>query len=162
MGPRRRIVTLAVLLTLVGALAPWPARRRSSRATCGSTSTPTSRRRPLPRERPAPITIEVGGKISTTDGSHPPALRQLRIELNSAGRIDTRGLPACAASALQSTSSERGARPLPPGAGRRRAPSKRSSGRAAVLVNGRALVFNGRVRGRAGMLIHIYISRRCR
>ena len=48
----------------------------------------------LPRETPAPITVEVGGKITTTDGSHPPALRQMRVELNSAGKGESEGLPA--------------------------------------------------------------------
>ncbi|HTT94952.1 MAG TPA: hypothetical protein VMF55_09780 [Solirubrobacterales bacterium] len=114
----------------------------------------------LPRERPAPISVEVEGQISTTDGSKPPPLQQLRVELSSSGKIETRGLPACRASTLQSTSSELALErcgPAQVGHGRFQA-ELQFSGRP-ILVEGRALVFNGVVAGRAGMFIHIYISR---
>jgi hypothetical protein len=114
----------------------------------------------LPRERTAPISVEVDGQISTTDGSQPPPLQQLRLELTSAGRIETRGLPACRAPALQSTSSEVALErcgPAQVGHGRFEA-QLQFSGRP-IPVGGRALVFNGAVHGRPGMFIHIYISR---
>jgi hypothetical protein len=115
--------------------------------------------RSLPRERPAPISLEVGGKISSTDGSQPPPLRRLRVELNSAGQVETRGLPACTAPRLQSTSSELAlatCRPALVGTGTFQAELQFSG--APILVDGRALVFNGVVHGRPGMLIHIFIS----
>src|SRR6266849_3924781 len=95
MGMRHRIATLVLLLAATGALA---AAARAEVIQSGDVRINFSADfspRSLPREQPAPITVEVGGKISTTDGSHPPPLRQLRVELNSAGRIETRGLPAC-------------------------------------------------------------------
>ena len=159
MGMRRRFVTLALLLAATGPSPRSRGPRSSSQATCGSTSAPTSRRTALPRERPAPITVEVGGKISTTDGSQPPPLQQLRVELNSAGQIESRGLPACAAAVLQSTSSEAAlerCRPALVGTGTFEAQLQFSG--APILVDGRALVFNGVVHGRPGMLIHIYIA----
>jgi hypothetical protein len=159
MGMRRRIVTLALLLAACGALA---AVARAEVVQSGNLRvkfladfSPKS----LPRERPAPITIEVGGKISTTDGSRVPALTQLRVELNSAGRIDARGLPACTASLLQSTSSEAAlanCRRALVGSGTFEAEIQPES--RPIAVTGRALVFNGRVHGRDGMLIHIYIA----
>src|SRR3954467_15590733 len=60
----------------------------------------------LPRGRPAPVTINVRGRIGTTDGSHPPPVRRVEFELNRHGRLSTRGLPTCAGPRLQSTSSE--------------------------------------------------------
>lgn len=49
----------------------------------------------LPRERLAPITVSVAGTVSTLSGERPPALRKIRIALNSAGKLDSRGLPVC-------------------------------------------------------------------
>ncbi len=156
---RRRFVTLALLLVAAGGLAAVAraevVQSGDLRVKFEADFTPKS----LPRERPAPITVDVGGEISTTDGSGPPALRQMRVELNSAGKIETRGLPACTAPQLQSTSSEAAlarCRPAQVGTGTFKAQLRLSG--APIAVDGRALVFNGRVGGRAGMLIHIYIA----
>jgi hypothetical protein len=159
MGIRRRIATLVLLLAATGALAAVARAEVIQSGDVRVNFDADFSPRTLPREAPAPITVEVGGKISTTDGSHPPPLRQLRVELNSAGRIETRGLPACAAASLQSTSSELAlklCRPALVGAGTFEAQLQFSG--APILVNGRALVFNGLVHGHAGMLIHIYIA----
>jgi hypothetical protein len=159
MGMRRRLATFVLLLTATGTFA---AAARAEVIQSGDVRVNFSADfspRALPREAPAPISVEVGGKISTTDGSHPPPLRQLRVELNSAGRIETRGLPACMAASLQSTSSELAladCRPALVGTGTFEAQLQFSD--APLLVDGRALVFNGIVDGRAGMLIHIYIA----
>jgi hypothetical protein len=158
MGPRRRLVTLALLLTVVAALAAVARAETIQsgdvRVSFHADFTPTA----LPRERPAPITVDFEGKISTTDETHPPALQQMRIELNSAGQVDTRGLPQCRTSALQATSSDLAlarCRPALVGKGTfvAQLPVERD-----LLVSGRALVFNGTVDGRPGMLIHIYVS----
>jgi len=158
MGPRRRFVTLALLLAAVGAFAA-----AAGAETIQSGDVRVSFRagfspKALPRERPAPISVDFEGRISTTDGTHPPALQRLRIELNSAGQVETRGLPRCRTSALQSTSSDLAlarCRPALVGKGTfvAQLPVERQ-----LLVGGRALVFNGTVDGRPGMLIHIYVS----
>ncbi len=160
MGTRRRLATLALLLAVGGALAAGAkaevVQSGNVRVNFHATFAPQA----LPRERAAPITVEVEGKISTTDGGTPPPLQRLRVELNNAGQIDARGLPACTAGALQSTDSEL--------ARRRCGPAQVGSGTFAarvqfsgtpIPVDGRALVFNGVVGGRPGMLIHIYIAR---
>lgn len=160
MGPRRRLVTFVLLLAAAGALAAVAAanvvQSGDVRVSFHADFTPQA----LPRGRAAPIAVEVDGKISTTDGSRPPALRQLRIELNSAGRIDARGLPACRAAALQSTSSELALERCGPAqVGHGRFEAQLAQAGHPIPVDGRALVFNGKVAGRAGMLIHIYIAR---
>src|SRR5882757_6061488 len=105
MGMRRRLATLALLVIATGAFAAAAAaevvQSGNVRVTFHARFTPHV----LPRERPAPISVEVDGQISTTDGSQPPALQRLRLELSSSGKIDTLGLPACRAATLQSTSS---------------------------------------------------------
>ena len=41
----------------------------------------------LPRDHMVPVTLSVEGRISTTDGSHPPALRRLELEFNRSGKL---------------------------------------------------------------------------
>jgi hypothetical protein len=158
MGTRRRLVTLALLLTLVGALA---AVARAETIQSGDVRisfdagfTPKS----LPRQAPAPITVDFEGRISTTDGSHPPALNQLRVELNSAGQIETRGLPQCETSLLQATTSDEALRRCGDALVGKGTFVAQLAVERRPLVGGRALVFNGTVGGRPGMLIHIYVS----
>ncbi|HET9592797.1 MAG TPA: hypothetical protein VFP17_07765, partial [Solirubrobacterales bacterium] len=58
----------------------------------------------LPRQHPAPVKIAISGSVATTDGSHPPPLNRLEVELNRNGQLYTKGLPSCSPSLLQSTS----------------------------------------------------------
>jgi hypothetical protein len=159
MGMHRRLATVALLLLASGVLAAVAVagvvQSGNVRLTFQARFAPTA----LPRERPAPISVEVDGQISTTDGSQPPPLQRLRLEVSSSGKIDTVGLPACRAAEIQSTSSELAQQRCGPaqiGHGKFQA-QLQFSGRP-ILVDGRALVFNGIVGGRAGMFIHIYIS----
>jgi len=110
----------------------------------------------LPRHRPAPVEVEIHGKVATTDGSHPPRLRWLEIVINRNGRLSTRGLPTCSAPLLQSTGTETAlerCRPAKVGEG---------SFRAEVLlgrdipVSGRILAFNTRYHGKPGLLLHLF------
>ena len=57
----------------------------------------------LPRKQAAPVKVEIQGRISTTDGSHPPPLRWLEVKINRNGKLYSKGLPVCAAPTLQST-----------------------------------------------------------
>jgi hypothetical protein len=49
----------------------------------------------LPRTGTAPISVSLGGTVSTTDGSQPPALRRFEVAINRSGRLDVKGLPIC-------------------------------------------------------------------
>lgn len=55
----------------------------------------------LPKNKPAPITLNVSGKIETTDGKHPPALKEVVVETDKNGSIDVKGLPKCTSGKLQ-------------------------------------------------------------
>src|SRR5262249_28125808 len=61
----------------------------------------------LPRSGSAPISVSVGGDISSTKGGPAPRLKSLRIELNKGGVIDSKGLPLCPAQAIQTASTQR-------------------------------------------------------
>lgn len=157
---RRRLATIALLLLATGALAAAATAEVVQSGNVRVTFHAKFSPHVLPRERPAPISVEVDGQISTTDGSQPPPLQSLRVELlSSSAAIDTQGLPACRAAALQSTSSEqalKNCKAAQVGNGKFEA-ELRFSGKP-ILVDGRALVFNGVIGGRPGMFIHIYIS----
>lgn len=55
----------------------------------------------LPKSKPAPISLNVSGKIQTLDGSHIPALKEVVVETDKNGSIDTKGLPTCTSGKLQ-------------------------------------------------------------
>lgn len=111
----------------------------------------------LPRQRAAPVTVTISGSIGTTDGSRPPALRRLRIELNRHGRLTTRGLPTCSGPMLQSTTSSAAlerCRPALVGRGSFAADLELEA--EGVPAEGRVLVFNSRKNGKPALLIHVY------
>ena len=112
----------------------------------------------LPRERPAPVNIEIHGGIATTDGSHPPPLRRLEVALNRNGRLFTRGMPVCSAPTLQSTRTEtalKRCRPALIGRGRFRA--QVMLGRE-IPAAGRILAFNSRRGGKESLLLHFFAA----
>jgi hypothetical protein len=117
------------------------------------------RPRALPRDRPVPVTLEVEGAISTTDGSRPPALQQFEIGVNRNGLLSTNGLPACSMPRLQSTTStaalER-CRPALVGQGTFGA-TVEVDGRL-IPAAGEILAFNGRFRGGPAVLLHFYTA----
>ena len=55
----------------------------------------------LPRKKYAPVAVRVRGKISTRDGTHPPAFRELVADFDKNGRINTKGLPSCKGGQLE-------------------------------------------------------------
>jgi hypothetical protein len=111
----------------------------------------------LPRDRSVPVTISLEGKISTTDGSHPPALRRFELGLNRVGKVSNRGLPTCSAPQLQSTSSAAAlaqCRPALVGGGSFAADVTASAN--PVPASGRILVFNAAQEGKPALLLHLY------
>jgi hypothetical protein len=51
--------------------------------------------RKLPRNRRAPVTVHLGGRVLTADHSALPRVNWIRLELAWRGTLDTRGLPVC-------------------------------------------------------------------
>jgi hypothetical protein len=116
--------------------------------------------RALPRDRLAPVTVDVAGEIGTTDGSHPPAVSLLEIGLNRNGVISTVGLPACTGPLLQSTSSEVAlarCRPALVGRGHFTADVQFPT-TAPVSATGTLLAFFGHKGGRPAIFLHLYAT----
>jgi hypothetical protein len=115
----------------------------------------------LPRHAKAPITAVLNGKVTTKDGSHPPALQSLDLEIDKTIGVDGVGLPTCRIGQLQS---------------RDTATAKKAcgnaivgSGKAEVEVSfpeqapfrstGPLVLFNGGVKGRTTtVLLHAYVN----
>ncbi len=115
----------------------------------------------LPKKTAAPITLKAEGKIQTTDGSHPPALKEVEIETDKNGTINVKGYPTCRLGQLQSTDT-----------GAAEAACKTSligTGHTTVQVafpeqtpfnvQSKLLVFNGGERGgKTTLYIHAYFN----
>jgi hypothetical protein len=103
---RRRLAVAAVAALLLLGTAVAGAAGPSETFKVGDLSveieggiTPTK----LPKAEMAPITLQVGGSIKTTDGSHPAALKSLNLEFDKNGALNTKGLPTCTVGKLTST-----------------------------------------------------------
>lgn len=112
----------------------------------------------LPRQAPAPIEAHIEGSIATTDGSHPPPLRWLEIELNRHGRLTTTGLPLCSAALLQSTTTEQAlARCGRSVVGRGDFEAEVSLG-GDIPAAGKIVAFNSRIDGKPALMLHFFAS----
>lgn len=155
---RRRlpIFVLAALVTLSATAASWATVQKSGGLLVrfDAEFSPHS----LPRQTPAPIAVTIKGAISTSDGSHPPPLKWLEVELNRHGRLYTKGLPSCSPSLLQSTSTaEANARCGAALVGRGSFAADVVLGTTKpVAANGKILAFNGRRAGKPALLLHFF------
>lgn len=155
----RRAAIIAILIAAftAGLVATSSAERRivdGLELTFNANFTPEA----LPRQHPAPVTVEVDGRIATTDGSHPPPLRYLEIEINRSGRLDAKGLPTCTAPVLQSTSTEAAMERCGPalvGRGRFRADVLLGK---EVAATGKILAFNSRRHGKRALVMHLFAA----
>jgi hypothetical protein len=155
---RRRLLipALLVIAALLGAAVANGelSQKGNLRISFDGSFNPTS----LPRDRMAPVTVRFGGAISTTDGSHPPALGRVEIALNRNGSLSTVGLPLCTSSLLQSTTTETAlerCRPALVGRGHFGA-SVEFPSLAGIPAKGTILAFNGTHDGKSALLLHLY------
>jgi hypothetical protein len=112
----------------------------------------------LPREQRAPISVRVAGTVKTLSGQRPPALRQIKIELNRGGRIDSRGLPRCGYNQVVAASPRQALAVCGDslvGEGIYRAQTAFPE-QATFPANGHILAFNAVHHGRDAILAHIY------
>jgi len=112
----------------------------------------------LPVRTRAPISVSIGGRISTLDHSAPPALERLELAVNRQGHFDPGALPVCSLSQIQPATTR--AALVACGA------AKVGEGNfsAAVTIpdqspfpsRGTVTAFNGKVNGRPAILLHVY------
>lgn len=115
----------------------------------------------LPKRGTAPVTARLNGIIETRDGSHPPALRSIQMDIEKTIELDAVGLPTCRTGQIQSRTS---------------AAAKKACGSAIVGLGkaevevafpeqtpfrstGPIVLFNGGVKGRTTtVLLHAYVN----
>jgi hypothetical protein len=95
--------TLALLLAtaLIGvgtALAASPTVIRSGNLVLAINGSVAPQK--LPRAKLAPIKLRASGRISTADGSQPPAAKYVAIDFDKHGTINAKGLSSCRAGQL--------------------------------------------------------------
>jgi len=113
----------------------------------------------LPKNRYAPISLSAWGRMSTVDGSLPPAVSQLQVDYDRNGLLTTRGLPVCNPSRLQSTTTAAARKAC----GKALIATGHASGWVAFpdqepfQAGSTVLGFNGpRVRGNPTVILHAY------
>lgn len=115
----------------------------------------------LPRHGSAPITARLEAEIGTTDGTHPPALSHVDLDVDRTIGLDAQGLPTCRIAQIKATSSTTARRAC--------GDAIIGSGSATVEVafpeqepfssTGPILLFNGGVRGKTTrVLLHAYVD----
>lgn len=115
----------------------------------------------LPKRGTAPVSARLNGIIETRDGSHPPALQSIQMDIDKTIELDAVGLPACRTGRIQSRTSA----------------AARNACRSAIVGSGEAevevafpeqtpfrstgpiVLFNGGVKGRTTtVLLHAYVN----
>lgn len=112
----------------------------------------------LPRKGVAPISVSIGGHISTTDGEAPPQLRRITIAINRNGRLDPDGVPSCSLREIQPSTNQGALEAC------RRSLVGEGSFSANVALpqqapfpsRGKVLAFAGRENGKPVILAHVY------
>ncbi len=120
----------------------------------------------LPRSTPAPISVQIEGKIRVLSGQTPPSLRLITISLNRAGRLDSVGLPVCHRGRIASADPSEALAACAPslvGSGGLVAKvdlthQEDSSGQPLeeTRVRGSILLFNGVSKGRPAIFAQVY------
>lgn len=112
----------------------------------------------LPRHGTAPITVTIGGRISSTEPQTPPQLRKVSFAFNRAGHIDTRGLPRCLLGDIDPSSTRQAleaCRPSLVGEGQFSA-NVLLPEQSPFPSAGKVVAFNGILKGKPVIFAHIY------
>jgi hypothetical protein len=115
----------------------------------------------LPRHRQAPISARLNARFGTTDGTHPPAIKNVIANFDRTIHINARGLPVCRKGQLEDRLTAAARRACPDaivGSGRGEV-EVAFPDQAPITAKSPITIFNGGVRGRNTlMLIHAYLS----
>lgn len=115
----------------------------------------------LPRHTQVPIAAHIDATIGTTDGSHPPAVRDLDIDFDKSIAVNAKGLPACTKNKLTARSTAAAKRACPDaivGSGEAEVEVVFPE-QAPILAKGPIYLFNGGVHGATTLLlIHTYVA----
>jgi hypothetical protein len=157
-NPKRLCLAALAALIAVLAVAALAAAEVAQQGNLRVTASGKLAPKALPRTGVAPVSVSVGGQITTTDDTLPPTLKTLRVELNRHGRLDYEGLPVCDYAKIQPGSSSHalaGCRSALVGSGTFSADIT-LAGQEPYPTQGKLLVFNGVEKGKPVLYGHIY------
>jgi len=100
---KRLICTMALVVALIAAFAGLASADKPTIVQVGNLKLTLNggfKPKALPKNKLAPITLEVSGKIETLDGKHLPALKEVVVETDKNGTINPTGVPTCTAGKL--------------------------------------------------------------
>jgi hypothetical protein len=117
--------------------------------------------RKLPRDEMAPISARIEGKISTSDGSHPPALSTVDVLIDKTIAVSPKGLPSCRRGELEARTTAEAKKACPDaivgsGAGEVEVAFPEQN---PFSAEGPIVLFNGGTkRGKTTLYIHAYVA----
>jgi hypothetical protein len=163
---KRLTLTLAVVALLISSIAglaiakgekPIVVTVGNLRLTANGTFSPKQ----LPKNKLAPITLNLSGKIESLDRTHPPAIEEVIIETDKNGAINAKGLPVCTSGKLQAQTSVKAkaiCRSSIVGEGTTSVEVEFPESKPFVIKS-ELLVFNGGVSGgKTKVFVHAYLS----
>ena len=111
----------------------------------------------LPRKDLAPVGVQMGAKIKTSDNQDPPRLTKIILDINSHGVIDNKGLPTCSLGKLNNSSAARAKKVCGDAeVGSGNVTSRVTlPGQDPFSSNGPLLAFNGKYKGKQAILAHV-------
>jgi hypothetical protein len=112
----------------------------------------------LPRTGLAPVRVAVGATIVPAEGTTPPSLRKIQIEINRHGHFDLQGLPICRYDEIQPSSTANAMSSCKSSlVGKGHFSSTVLQPEASPFPSEGALyAFNGTYKGRPAILAHVY------
>jgi hypothetical protein len=150
---KRLLLVLVVLVALTAATASG---ERAQRGNLIVTLDGGFAPRALPRDRPAPVSVQLKAGLQTTDSSTLPRVTRVELGIPGQGLISSRGLPTCTPRQLRNTTTADAlvaCRPALIGTGQMVAQVKIPS-QPAFAVHARLLAFNGKVHGQRAVIVH--------
>lgn len=147
---------LAALVVLVGVMAATASGERAQRGNLIVSLDGGFAPRALPRDRPAPVSVQLKAGLQTSDDTTLPRVTRVELGIPGQGLISSRGLPTCKPRRIRNTTTARAleaCRPALIGGGRMVAQVKIPS-QPAFAVYARLLAFNGRVHGQRAVILH--------
>src|SRR4249919_2874732 len=111
----------------------------------------------LPRKELAPVGVQLGAKIKTTDNTKPPRLTEIILDINSHGLIEAEGLPLCSLGKLTNASAARAKKVCGDAeVGHGNVTSRVGlPGQGEFSTNGPLLAFNGKYKGKQAIFAHV-------
>jgi hypothetical protein len=112
----------------------------------------------LPKKEAAPITLKASGSLKAADATHPPPIQTVYLEFDRHGKLNTKGLPSCKASQLQSTITAQAKRACGDAlVGQGKATAEIAfPEQAPFSASGPMLIFNASKGNQQAFLIHVY------